>query len=84
MRLRCAVPDRLSPMQYRMAADVPLPFFQPVQALASQDVQVIRTLEWLVHDEATYPDAISAANLMLRYYLGGCDGLADKDLDLTP
>jgi hypothetical protein len=34
-------------------------------------MEIIRSLEWLVFDEATYGDAVTAANLYLRYYLGG-------------
>lgn len=66
-------------IQYKMSSERSLPFNKPQQTtISDQDMEIIRSLEWLVFDEATYGDAVTAANLYLRYYLGDNNLIASR------
>ncbi len=54
-----------------MSSEVSLAFNKAQHStISEQDMEIIRSLEWLVFDTETYGDAVTAANLYLRYYLG--------------
>lgn len=40
--------------------------------LETTQLELIRLLEWLVIDPATYHDALSQANPLIRYFLRAC------------
>jgi nuclear pore complex protein Nup107 len=44
--------------------------FNPAVALSHQQLQLIRSLEWLSFDRATYVQAHLQANALIRWFLG--------------
>ena len=43
--------------------------FDAYVGLTVRETELIRSLEWLVFDRSTYPEALSQANALVRYFL---------------
>ncbi len=43
--------------------------FDAYAGLTRRETELIRSLEWLVFDHSTYPEALDQANALVRYFL---------------
>lgn len=43
--------------------------FDAYAGLSARELALIRSLEWLIFDRSTYPEALTQANALIRYFL---------------